>query len=432
MIGRATVNASPETQAGFTLASDGPVVSEDLESETRFSGPPLLKDHGVVSGMSVVIRGYDKPYGVLGAHTIRRREFSPDDVNFLRSIANVLATAIERQHSEEWTRFQSHLLDQVETAVIYTDLEGKVNYWNEHAEKLYGYTREEVSGSNIMDLTVGPSEAEIADKIMEQLRSGKTWEGEFVTRRKDGSTFYAHVVDSTIYDASGQVAGIVGISTDITERKRAEEALMEIREAERRRIARDLHDLVLQDLASLVQSMQATQVKLGAEQSINYDEEIEILRRATKTMRETVFDLRSEVSKSLVRGLESLVEHNRQMVPEREVTLEVQESFPDELPEHTGTELLRVVQEALVNVRRHSDADNVTVGLRVQDGEVRVEVTDDGRGFVSPTNTDSVGLSSMRERIALLGGELEIDSRPGKGTTIEARIPYSSNSARNG
>ncbi|MGB3634386.1 MAG: PAS domain S-box protein, partial [Rubrobacteraceae bacterium] len=422
IVGQATVGAHLESQAGYTLASDEPVVSEDLNVETRFSGPPLLQQHGVVSGMSVIIRGYDRPYGVLGAHTTRRHEFSQDDVNFLRTVSNVIATAIERRRSEEWMRFQSHLLSQVETAVISTDLEGKVNYWNEHAEKLYGYTREEALDRNIMELTVGPSEAEVADEIMEYLRAGKTWEGEFVTRRKDGSAFQAHVVDSLVYDASGQATGIVGVSTDITERKGAEEALMEIRDAERRRIARDLHDLVLQDLASLIQSMQAAQIKSGTEVDTTYNEEVDILRRATKTMRETIFDLRSEASKSLVRNIESLVEHNRQM-EEREVTLEVQKDFPEDLTERVSIELSRVVQEALVNVRRHSDADGVTVSLRIQDGEVRVEVSDDGQGFDTITGENNIGLSSMKERIALLGGELEVSSHPGEGTTVRATIP---------
>ncbi len=549
LVGRTTVGAHLDSQAGYTLFSDGPVISKDLSFETRFSGPPLLRGHGVVSGMSTVIRGYERPYGVLGAHTTRRRAFSEDDVNFLQAVANVLATAIERKRSEERVRFQSHLLDQVEAAVISTDLDGKVTYWNEHAERLYGYTREEALGRDITGLTVGPRETELAREIMEQLRSGKTWEGEFVTSRKDGSKFQAHVVDSLIYDSEGRAAGIVGVSTDIsgrkeaesrlreseerfrsayehaaigmalisldgrwlqvnrslcemlgyteqellaatsrdithpgdlntdieysrrlisgeirsyqtekryfhklgyvvwvrlsaslvrdaddkplygiaqiediTERKRAEEALMEIRDAERRRIARDLHDLVLQDLVSLVQAMQAVQVTSGASQDRAYEEEVRILRRATKTMRETILDLHSEGRQPFVRTVESLVEHNRQMVQERELRLEVHEGFPEDLPERVSIELLRVVQEALVNVRRHSEADSVTVSLQARDREVCAEVYDDGRGFDPGINVDSVGLSSMKERIALLGGKLEVDSRPGRGTTVRASI----------
>lgn len=99
-VGQANVGTGPDSQAGYTLISNGPVIVEDIRTETRFNGPPLLHDHGVVSGMSVVIQGNEGPFGVLGAHTDRRRKFSDNDVQFLQSIASVLAAAIERRHLE--------------------------------------------------------------------------------------------------------------------------------------------------------------------------------------------------------------------------------------------------------------------------------------------------------------------------------------------
>ena len=100
LVGKATVPTAAESQAGYALLSSGPVVVEDLRTETRFSGPPLLKDHDVVSGLSVMIHGQKQPFGVLGAHTTRHRRFTPDDVNFVQAIANVLADAIERKRAE--------------------------------------------------------------------------------------------------------------------------------------------------------------------------------------------------------------------------------------------------------------------------------------------------------------------------------------------
>lgn len=84
LVGNGTVGAGMDSQAGYTLLSDGPVVVEDLCTEGRFSGPPLLHDHGVISGVSVVIRGSERPYGVLGAHTTWKRTFTGEDVYFLR------------------------------------------------------------------------------------------------------------------------------------------------------------------------------------------------------------------------------------------------------------------------------------------------------------------------------------------------------------
>jgi len=100
-VGHATLSADTSSQAGYTLLTNEPVIMEDLRTETRFSAPPLLNEHGVVSGMSVVIRSQDRSFGVLGAHTVRPRTFTLGDVDFLQSIANVLAAAIERKRAEE-------------------------------------------------------------------------------------------------------------------------------------------------------------------------------------------------------------------------------------------------------------------------------------------------------------------------------------------
>ena len=104
LVGQATVGSGADSQAGYTLLSDQPVIVEDLRTETRFSGPPLLHEHGVVSGMSVIISTSEGPYGVLGAHTKSRRVFTRDEVHFLQAIANVLGTATQRRRAEEALR----------------------------------------------------------------------------------------------------------------------------------------------------------------------------------------------------------------------------------------------------------------------------------------------------------------------------------------
>ena len=96
LVGKVTVGAGTDSQAGFTLAANSPVVVQDLGQETRFPAPDLLVCHGVVSGMSVIIFGRDRPWGVLGAHSAERRCFGVNDVSFLQATANVLAEAIGR------------------------------------------------------------------------------------------------------------------------------------------------------------------------------------------------------------------------------------------------------------------------------------------------------------------------------------------------
>jgi GAF domain-containing protein len=97
LVGRATVKAGFESQVGYALLVNEPLIVEDLATETRFRPPPVLHEHGLVSGMSVVIHGRYGPVGVLGAYTRSRRFFSEEDANFMQAVANVLATAIERQ-----------------------------------------------------------------------------------------------------------------------------------------------------------------------------------------------------------------------------------------------------------------------------------------------------------------------------------------------
>ena len=101
LVGSAIVAAGPDSQAGYTLLINEPVIVADFRTETRFNGPPLLHEHGVVSGVSVVISGKEMPFGVLGAHTDKQRTFTRDDINFLRSAANVIGAAIQRRRTEE-------------------------------------------------------------------------------------------------------------------------------------------------------------------------------------------------------------------------------------------------------------------------------------------------------------------------------------------
>jgi signal transduction histidine kinase len=103
-VGRARLDARLGSPAGYALMSEAPVVVEDFNTETRFAPPPLVREHGLVSGMTVLIAGSERPFGILSAHTNRRRSFTPDDVHFLQAAANVLATAVERRATAEQLR----------------------------------------------------------------------------------------------------------------------------------------------------------------------------------------------------------------------------------------------------------------------------------------------------------------------------------------
>ena len=123
-------------------------------------------------------------------------------------------------------RFKANLLNTIGQAAVATDLNGVVNYWNKAAEHIYGWTEQEAIGRNILDLTPSVSTKSQAEEIMETLRQGKDWSGEFRVQRKNGTHFAAFITDSPVYDEHQNHIGIVGISSDITE-KRANEWLLD-------------------------------------------------------------------------------------------------------------------------------------------------------------------------------------------------------------
>jgi signal transduction histidine kinase len=222
------------------------------------------------------------------------------------------------------------------------------------------------------------------------------------------------------------VANVLGAAI---ERNRVERALHEIRDAERHRIARDLHDGVLQDLSYTTVAMGL--IKLNAKGTgleKDLQKAIDAVRRAAQGLRGAVNDLRLEEERNRPFStlVESLVERNRRMDPACDIRLEVQEEFPSTLTAlvvgDVDTGMLRVIQEALTNARRHSGARNVEVSLRVEEGDLVAEVADDGRGFGAESDP-GVGMSSMRERALRLGGELEVESVPGEGTRVRLRLP---------
>lgn len=235
LVGSAIVDAGINSQAGYTLLSDNPVIVEDLNTEIRFRGPSLLFDHGVVSGMSVIISGRTKPYGVLGAHTIKRRVFTHDNVHFLQSMANIMAVAIERKQAEDAIRENKELLQSIidnTTSVIYLkDIEGRFILVNRRFENLFNITKEKVIGKT--DYDIWPKT--IADKFRENdrkvLKAGGPLEVEEFAPHMDGIHTYI-TVKFLLYDNNGVSYAVGGISTDITERRRADDEIQKIHKLE--------------------------------------------------------------------------------------------------------------------------------------------------------------------------------------------------------
>jgi signal transduction histidine kinase len=269
-----------------------------------------------------------------------------------------------------------------------------------------------------VDLNIG--------RVMEE---GRASLGERQYRRKDGSLADVEVNVSAV-PYNGERAMCI-VAHDVTQRKRAEAMLEEIREAERNRIARELHDGTLQDIVYALQElqvMQVMQVMAGDEGNPSLEDTAEALRRSVEGLRGAIFELRLEetLDRSIVASLESLVDLNRRMARERyDIELVMGDDFPTHLSERTGQEITRLVQEALTNVRRHAEAAHVSVELGTGGTLAYVEVADDGRGYDPNKARTGMGRQSMSQRALELGGELDVRSVPGKGTTVRFSVPIS-------
>src|SRR5919112_2236729 len=207
---------------------------------------------------------------------------------------------------------------------------------------------------------------------------------------------YAEALDRWFDVYASRVGGegsrrVAIVFADTTERKRAEEERDRLRareieartqKEERRRIARDLHDVVLQDLVGVLQSLRLIYLQSRSSGlGLDLGEELEALGRATLGLRGAVHDLRGENERALVKSVESLVELNRRLTPGCNIELFVEEGFPNWLRGEVGGELLRVIREALTNARHHSGAKRVVVTLKVEGGDLVIEISDDGQGF---------------------------------------------------
>jgi PAS domain S-box-containing protein len=317
------------------------------------------------------------------------------------------------------------------------DPSGKVIYANEAAARLTGFT-------SIQDVVQSPPDELIARYELldeegrpfpaERLPGRRALKGEEgaeeVLRFRilaTGEERWAIVRATPIFGEQGTIRMAVNIFRDITESKRAEESLRRVTEAERKRIAHDLHDGVLQDLSYTAATI--GMIMLQAEDTKQKEQlqaAIDGVRRGARGLREVVNDLRieEEEGRPFREIVESVVRRNRTMARGCEISLEVGEGAPSTPLGETGTQVSRVIQEALTNARRHSGAKKVTVSLERDGNDLLIEVSDDGRGF-GPETTPGVGLDSMRERAALSGGELEIESGLGRGTNVRLRVPLS-------
>jgi signal transduction histidine kinase len=225
--------------------------------------------------------------------------------------------------------------------------------------------------------------------------------------------------DVTLVEALAYIAGAAVSTARLHERLRAT-AVVEDRD----RIARDLHDSIIQDLFAVGLSLQGLSERVAEESTSDIlGRAVDQLHGAVEALRKYIYELRAvdEYREGLGDQLHELAERMANAYP---TTIHVDIEGPiDEIEPRIGEELLKLVTEALSNALRHSRADDVTIGA-VRDGRgVTIAITDDGAGFDPEAVKRGMGLLNMRERVQRLGGSFEIDTAPGTGTTVSILLP---------
>jgi len=240
-VGRTILPADADSHEGYVLRSNGQVVVEDLTNERRFGSSPLLTPHRVVSSLSVLVHGKDRPFGILGAHTPHRREFTIHDAHFLQAIANVLATAIDRARTEAALRSsEEHFRSLIENAsdiVTVVGDNGVFRYASPSVERVLGYAPSELLERNAFDYVHPDDMALVTEALARAIqRPGTPQAAQFRFRARDGSWRLLDAVGQARAEHSGSAHLIVN-ARDVTERQRQERALRENKERLRTVIA---------------------------------------------------------------------------------------------------------------------------------------------------------------------------------------------------
>ncbi len=329
------------------------------------------------------------------------------------------------------------LLDSAMDAIITVDEEQRIVLYNRAAEKIFGWPSVQMMGAHLEVLMPERFRASHAAHIRSFNATGIT-----SRRMGDGTVLYGQRANGEEFPMEASISQLdtgegklfTVILRDVSERVRAQEELSAfaaaahtIREGEKTRIARELHDELAQSLTAL--KMDAIwvrdQLPEGAQTlAAKLGDMLAMLDTTVAATRRIASDLRPLLLDDL--GLAPAIEWLAQNFSQRSgvaCTLSVDDEV--ELHEPYATAVFRIVQESLANVAKHAEASHVEVKIERTVEAVILHVADNGRGFslAAPRNPNSLGLLGLRERAQLLKGVVTIDSQPGQGTRVDVRIP---------
>ena len=347
--------------------------------------------------------------------------------------ARVQQRTAELQRRTEEVSAQADLLNLANDAIFVRTLDDKITYWNQGAERLYGWSRAEVLQKTPHQIlrTEFPQPFE---EIKAQLLRDGQWQGELTHSKRDGSRITVASRWSMWWSPEGKPLGFLEVNSDITERKRAEEGLrtisgrlLQMQDDERRRIARELHDSAGQTLVALdmnLASIQREAKQLSPQALKTCSESLDLVKELSRELRTISHLLHPPLLDEA--GLPSAVRWYVEGFAERSkirVNLDLDANL-GRLSSECETAIFRIVQESLTNIHRHSGSPTASISISRTRREVRLGVHDQGKG-ISGSMKRGVGIQGMHERVRQLGGRLQINSGKG-GTSVVAILPTES------
>ena len=331
------------------------------------------------------------------------------------------------------------LIDSSPLALVEFGMDTRIRLWNPAAERIFGWTREEMLGRGGLPLAPPEKRAESEELFAKVIGGESVNDYETVRRRKDGTLVDVSIAAAPVMDPSGRVIGNMVAYADITERKAQEAEVHRLNaelhdrleelaasrarivaagDVERRRLERNLHDGAQQRLVTLSLSLRVALAKLDSDPEgaraalLDAGEE---LATALEELRELARGLHPVVLSE--RGLRAAVET---LAARALVAVDIADIPDERLPEQVEAAAYYLIAEALTNVTKYARASNVRI--RVSAGyAIVVEVTDDGVGGADPGAGS--GLRGLADRVEALGGSLQVVSPPGGGTALRAEIP---------
>ena len=415
---------------GRVLVSAEPAWIVDAPDDANFPRASAAQRSGLHAAFGFPLHS---PRGVVGVMEFFSRELREPDERLLwtmRALGGQIGQFVARRRAEDEVRASESrlraMLEAALDAVVTMDGRGRVLGWNHAAETTFGYRADETGGRDMADLIVPPAlRAAHREGLARFLETGHAVvlnrRLELTGMHKNGTEFPVELTITRI-DVPGPPT-FTGYLRDITDRKQAEAELrasrarlVEVADAERRRIQRNLHDGAQQRLTAVLLSLGVLRTSPEKREAL-LDVAIDELAAGLQEIRELASGLHPSVlsERGLVPALEALA--LRAPVP-----VELLEVPERRLPEQVEAAAYYVVAEALANVHKHAGARSVVVRATIDNDELVVEVVDDG---VGGADQDGGGLRGLADRLAALGGQLTLDSPSGSGTRLHAAIPYS-------